>query len=133
MPRENSIQSSVLEWLSQQDDCIAENVWGGPGMKGRPDINACFRGQLIRIELKTPDHGNQASPHQEKNLRMWAKKAGAICITAFSLADVQYLFMKHVGLRCTYGRTCLGCKLRKKGQCYRWNEVDEDNCYVEEL
>lgn len=58
---------------------------------GRPDINACYKGRCVRIEVKTPDHGNKASKAQEIDIKKW-KKAGAVAFVAYSLEEVQEVF-----------------------------------------
>ena len=93
MPLESAIVSSILGYLNGLKGCIAEKVHGNAFQSGRPDINACLEGQLYRIEVKTPDHGNEPTKLQLMNLKKWAK-AGAICVVVWSLDEVKNL-IKH--------------------------------------
>lgn len=88
MPLESSITRSILDYLNSLEGCVAEKVKGGASASGRADINACYRGQCLRIEVKTPDHRNKTSVKQEHNLKKW-KKAGAITMVVYSLDAVK--------------------------------------------
>lgn len=83
MPLEASITKAILNYLNSLDYCIAEKVQGSSSASGRADINACYKGKTLRIEVKTPDHKNKASPKQMHNLSKW-KKAGAITMVIYS-------------------------------------------------
>ena len=88
MPREEVIVAAIIKYLNSLDGGVAEKVQGTSMSSGKADINACYRGKAIRIEVKTPDHGNKASEKQKLNLKRW-QKAGAICLVAYSLEDVK--------------------------------------------
>lgn len=115
---EKTIQANIIDYLNRIPGCIAENVHGSKYQVGRPDINACYNGRLIRIEVKTPDHGNTPSELQKENLRKWAK-AGAICFVAYSIEEVKWVISKQ-GLKCLSG-VCSECPVRKK-YCYSKNK-----------
>lgn len=87
MPKENVIVNEILRYLNSLPLGVAEKVQGSAMSSGKADINGCYRGHSIRIEVKTPDHGNKASKKQEINLIRWGK-AGAYCCVAYSLTDV---------------------------------------------
>lgn len=87
MPKENVIVNEILKYLNELPQCVAEKVQGTALSSGKADINGCYKGHSIRIEVKTPDHGNKASKKQKLNLLRW-KKAGAYCCVAYSLDDV---------------------------------------------
>lgn len=91
MPKESSVQSSVLEYLNSLKGCIAENVSGNSSQSGRADINGCFRRRAFRIELKVPDRGNTPTKKQLYELLRW-QKAGAIVMVAYSLDNVKTIF-----------------------------------------
>lgn len=93
MALESQIAKSVLKYLNGLDGCVAEKVWGSAQQIGRPDINACYKGRSLRIELKTSDHGNKASPLQEANLAKW-QRCGAVCAVCYSLDEVKELIFK---------------------------------------
>jgi hypothetical protein len=93
---ESQITNRILKYLNGLEDCVAEKVMGNAFQFGRPDINACWKGRSVRIEVKTPDHGNKPSKAQELNLRQWSK-AGALAFVAYSLEDVKERIFDGVG------------------------------------
>lgn len=88
MPFEKSITDSILEHINSQKGAIAEKVLGNSSSSGRADINACFHGRSIRIEVKTPDNKNRASKKQEHNLKKWLA-AGSIVMVVYSKDAVK--------------------------------------------
>lgn len=88
MPLEKSITNSILAYLNSLPSCRAEKVQGGAAASGRADINACYRGRTLRIEVKTPDHKNKASEKQKHNLEKWLK-AGAVIMIVYNLEAVE--------------------------------------------
>lgn len=88
MSIESSITRSVMAYMNSLPGCIAEKVKGSSSSSGRADINACYKGRSIRIEMKTPDHKNTASKKQEHNLEKWYK-AGSVVMVAYSLKSVK--------------------------------------------
>ena len=98
---ESTIQTNILHYLKSLKHCEAENVHGDSYSRGRPDINACFEGTLLRIEVKTIDHSNAPTEIQKDNLMRWGR-AGAICFVAYSLEDVKYVVSDK-------GLACKGC------------------------
>lgn len=111
---EKTIQANIIKYLKSLPECEAENVHGNAFQVGRPDINACYKGRLLRIEVKTPDHGNKPSEIQRENLRKWAK-AGAICFVAYSLEEVKAV-VNEKGLMCDT-MACESCPVKKE-YCY---------------
>ena len=90
MALESSITRSILIYLNGLSGCCAEKVKGGATASGRADINACYRGHCLRIEVKTPDHKNRTSPKQDHNLEKWYR-AGAVTMVVYSLDDLKQL------------------------------------------
>lgn len=90
MPLESSITNSILGYLNSLPYCRAEKVKGSSSSSGRADVNACYKGRCIRIEVKTPDHKNKASAKQEHNLEKWSN-AGAVIMVAYSRSSVEKL------------------------------------------
>lgn len=88
MSFEKSITTSIIAYIKKIGG-QAEKVKGDSSVSGRPDINACYKGRCIRIEVKTPDNKNTTSKKQDINLKRW-RYAGAICITAYSKKAVIY-------------------------------------------
>lgn len=114
MAKENVIQSAILEYLNSIPGCIAENVHGNSFTgSGRPDINACYKGKSLRIEVKSKEHNNKPSSSQELNLKMWAR-AGSISMVAYSLKDVKDV----IELCIDHELPCSGCPVRAKKQCF---------------
>lgn len=88
MAFESGITNSVLKYLNNLPGCVAEKVAGSSSSSGKADINGCYKGRSFRIEMKSPEHKNKASEKQEINLLRWTK-AGALCLTAYSLKEVK--------------------------------------------
>ena len=80
-----------MTWLNEQDGVIMEKVKGEAECSGRADINGCYHGRSVRIEVKTPDNRNKPSKKQLYNLWQW-HKAGAIVMVVYSLRAVQEAF-----------------------------------------
>lgn len=87
---ETSIQTAVLRYLNSLPECIAENVSGGASQSGRADINACYKGRCIKIELKDPKTGYQPTQQQLHYLDKW-NAAGAVTAVCYCLNDVKTL------------------------------------------
>lgn len=91
---EKSIQTSVLRYLNSIPGCMAENVRGSASQSGRADINACYKGKCIKIELKDPeDTGYGVTQQQSLYLLKWAK-AGAVTGTCYSIDDVKRIIQQ---------------------------------------
>lgn len=117
---EKQIQKNIITYLKSLPHCTAENVPGNAFASGRPDINACWHGYMLRIEVKTPDHGNKASVVQEENLWQWAA-AGCTAIVVDCLQDVKDI-VDHKHFRCITEGACSLCPIREKNNCYEWKE-----------
>lgn len=87
---ETSLQSKVLNYLNALPECMAENVSGNASQSGRADINGCYKGRCLKIELKDPETGYKPSKQQLLYLKRW-KLAGAITGVCYSLEDVKRL------------------------------------------
>lgn len=86
---ESRIQSSVLKYLNSLPGCMAENVSGNAAQSGRADINACYKGHCIKIELKDPEDKSYGVTKQQKlYLEKW-RRAGAIVGVCYSLQQVK--------------------------------------------
>lgn len=80
-----------MRYLNDMDGVIMEKVKGEAECSGRADINGCYKGRSVRIEVKTPDNKNKPSKKQLWNLWQW-HKAGAITMVVYSLNAVQIAF-----------------------------------------
>ena len=87
---ETQLQSAVLKYLNSLPECMAENVSGGATQSGRSDINACYKGKCLKIELKDPKTGYKPTQQQLHYLDKWAA-AGAVTAVCYSLDDVKHL------------------------------------------
>ena len=87
---ETSFQTKVLKYLNSLPDCIAENVSGNANQSGRADINACYKGRCLKIELKDGDTDYTATPKQKLYLKKW-KRAGAAVAVCRTIEDVKRL------------------------------------------
>lgn len=88
MALESTITDNILKYLNSIKGCRAEKLAGNAFQRDKPDINGCWRGQMFKIEVKSPDYGNKPTKGQELELKLW-RKAGAVCFTAYSLKDVR--------------------------------------------
>lgn len=80
-----------MKYLNDVDGVIMEKVKGEAECAGRADINGCYYGRSVRIEVKTPDNRNKPSKKQLWNLWKW-HRAGAICMVVYSLDAVKQAF-----------------------------------------
>lgn len=88
MALESTITNNIIKYLNGIKECKAEKLMGNGFQKDKPDINGCCRGQMFKIEVKSPDHGNKPTPGQLLELKLW-RKAGAVCFVAYSVEDVK--------------------------------------------
>lgn len=91
MSFETTITHNIMKYLNDMDGVIMEKVKGEAECSGRADINGCYKGRSVRIEVKTPDNKNKPSKKQLWNLWQW-HKAGAIVMVVYSLKAVQEAF-----------------------------------------
>lgn len=91
MSFEITITHNIMKYLNDMDGVIMEKVKGEAECSGRADINGCYHGTSVRIEVKTPDNKNKPSKKQLYNLWEW-HKAGAITIVTYSLEAVKCAF-----------------------------------------
>ena len=87
---ESQLQTAVLNYLNSLPECIAENVSGGATQSGRADINACYKGRCLKIELKDSHTGYKPTQQQLHYLDKW-NAAGAITAVCYGLNDVKNL------------------------------------------
>lgn len=87
MALEGTITKNIIKYIKSKGG-MAEKIHGNAMSIGRPDINACYRGQCLRLEVKSPDHNNQASQAQLINLAEW-ERAGAISKVVRSVDEVK--------------------------------------------
>ena len=88
---ETTITHNIMSYLNNIDGVIMEKVKGEAECSGRADINGCYKGRSVRIEVKTPDNRNKPSKKQLWNLWQW-HKAGAIVMVVYSLEAVKSAF-----------------------------------------
>lgn len=94
MALESSITGAILDYINGLPECRAEKLKGGSSASGRADINACYQGRSLRIEVKTPDHRNTTSRKQEHNLEKWYR-AGSAVMVVYSKEAVE-VFLPHL-------------------------------------
>ena len=87
---ESRLQTKVLKYLNSLPECVAENVSGNASQSGRADINACYKGHCIKIELKDPNTGYRPTQQQLLYLDRW-HAAGAIIAVCYSVKEVKEL------------------------------------------
>lgn len=89
MSFETTITHRIMEYFNGINKAIVEKVKGGAECSGRADINGCYYGWSMRIEVKTPDNRNKPTKKQLYNLYQW-NKAGALCMVVYSLDAVSH-------------------------------------------
>lgn len=114
MPLEKTITKRIIDYFNSLPYGIAEKVQGSSSASGRADINACYKGQTIRIEVKTIDHKNEASEKQLHNLKKW-ERAGAVVMVVYSL-DAVKLFIEHTNRH-------IYMKYTEDNGCISWMEI----------
>ena len=68
--RESSLTTRIIKYLNSLPGCKAEKRHGSQYSEaGAPDINACYRGRSVQIEVKRP--GEKPTRIQLKRLREW--------------------------------------------------------------
>lgn len=87
MALESTITNNIIKYLNGLEGCKAEKLMGNAFQRDMPDINGCWKGQMFKIEVKSPDHGNKATKGQLLQLKLWSK-VGAVCFVAYSVEDV---------------------------------------------
>lgn len=92
---ESTIQKSIIKWINKQPHAKAENVSGNGKQSGRADINACVNGYCVKIEVKRPDSYYTVTEKQKLYLKKW-NRAGAVCISVTSLAEVKELLKPYL-------------------------------------
>lgn len=94
MSFETTITHRIMEWFNNQSGVIMEKVKGEAECSGRSDINGCFHGRSVRIEVKTPDNRNKPSKKQLWDLWKW-NRAGSLCMVTYSLNTVMIAFDRY--------------------------------------
>lgn len=91
VPSERSIVDAIIRWLRNQPDGHARKVHGSSlGTAGEPDIDGCYHGRSVKIEVKRPGRESTLTPSQRVALVRW-RDAGAIVGVATSVDDVKEL------------------------------------------
>ena len=88
--RESDIQSNVLDYLISFPYCVSDNVSGIARQSGRADINACYKGVCLRLEVKGGTEGYGATQQQQLNLKRW-RLAGAQTAVIESVKDARQI------------------------------------------
>lgn len=84
---EGSIVADMLRWLAVQPQCLARKVHQtGVTGSGEPDLDICWRGRAVKIEVKRP--GQRPTRVQVRRLLQW-RDAGALVAWVTSLDDLR--------------------------------------------
>ena len=76
---ENTITTKLIHALNTIPGCYAKKQHGGMFSSGEPDVNACYEGRALKIEVKVS--GGCLSPLQAQQMQKWTN-AGAIVLLA---------------------------------------------------
>lgn len=86
VPMEKSIVNGIIKYLNGLPGCHAVKTHGSAFSGGQPDVDVCYHGQTIKLEVKRP--GKKATVLQEAVLAQW-KAAGAIVAVVTSVDEVR--------------------------------------------
>lgn len=116
MALESTITSSIIKYLNSLPYGRAEKVKGSSSGSGKADVNACYRGRSLRIEVKTADHRNTSSMKQNHNLEKW-RKAGAVVMVVYSKeAVIEFLDRMDEGFTGAW-------ELQEENGCVSWADI----------
>ena len=94
VPMEKSIVTSILKYLNSLPGCHARKVAGTDNQAGEPDIDACYYGRTLKLEVKRPKpFGNDGTKLQLATLAKW-KAAGAVTGIVRSVDDVKAIIQE---------------------------------------
>ena len=116
MAFEVSITRSIVNYLNGVPTGRAEKLKGSSSGSGKADVNACYRGRSLRIEVKTADNRNKASTKQNHNLEKW-EKAGAVTMVVYSKkAVIKFLELLDKGMTGAW-------ELQEENGCVSWVKI----------
>jgi len=95
--KEQQYQSKIVKYLESRGAYVVKVV--AASKKGVPDILACYKGQFIAIEVKTPETRSNVSKLQDYNLNK-ISKAGGISGVAVHPDDL-FKLMLDIDLKAT--------------------------------
>jgi hypothetical protein len=88
-PLESAITKKIIRWINTQEEAFAWKVHGGPlQMGGIPDVNCCWKGRFVGIEVKRPSARKRTTLNQEHRMAQ-IRQAGGIAFVACSLSEVK--------------------------------------------
>lgn len=91
--KETDITAKCLKHLNAQSRCVARKQHASQyGNVGEPDIDGCWDGRALKIEVKMP--GKKPTPLQMAAMRRW-ERAGALAGWVTSLDEMLEL-LDHV-------------------------------------
>ena len=89
-PLESGITGRIVKFLNSLPRCKAQKLhMGGWTLAGEPDIDCCYRGQTLKLEVKR-DPAQEPTKLQYQRLAAWAE-AGAVVAVVTSVAEVREL------------------------------------------
>lgn len=89
--KEGEVTRQCLRWLNAQPSCGARKVHqSGLAGAGEPDLDICWHGHTVKIEMKAPGGSRRPRPTPRQNARLlWWQESGARVGWATSLEQVQ--------------------------------------------
>jgi hypothetical protein len=88
---EGEVTQECLDWLAAQPECLARKVHqAAMSGAGEPDLDICWQGRCVKIELKAPGGDRNAKPTKAQHARllMW-QRAGALVGWARSVEELR--------------------------------------------
>jgi len=86
--KEQDIQKKIIKYLESKGAYVIKTI--STNKAGVPDIIACYKGNFMAIEVKTPKTKNNVSELQKAHLRK-IKEAGGLAIVAWDIKQVKEL------------------------------------------
>ena len=88
--KESGVTAKLIKHINSIPGCFARKRFGGAFSSGDPDIQICYRGHTIFIEMKTMD--GQLSDLQAIMMQRW-QAAGATCVLGvWDAGNKEFIF-----------------------------------------
>lgn len=78
MAGEGKLQKKVIDFLKVRKDVFFHNNWGNAVLEGGlPDIEMCYKGKYVALELKNPN-GSYDMDARQRVVKKKVERAGGI-------------------------------------------------------
>jgi hypothetical protein len=94
--KESTLNQNVVKRLNKLNGGHFRKRYGGPMLKGEPDVTGCIYGIRCELEGKLP--GKHPTPKQKAALKKW-KESGAITGVYYSVDEAVDIVMSGLAER----------------------------------